>query len=315
MDATNAYDVAELTKIYPQQTQPANDRLTFQIPEGEFFGLLGDNGAGKTTLVKQLANLLRPTAGSVRLFGKPLNHTPLYTPSRIGYMPQTGFALNNLTVSEALYFTAHLRGNPQGRSRRDALAERDDLIERWDLGALRDRNVNRLSGGQKRLVLLATTVAASPPVLILDEPTNDLDPQHRAMVWDALRAINAQRGSTIILVTHNVLEAERVIQRVGIMRAGRLIAVGRPAALKAELSRQLRLEVTFEPGCPPALPEGAVPDAVSPGRWQLLIDRDAAPRYLEALAHDPAAGDFHLSTATLEDLYLSLIKSSTNFHE
>ena len=299
------YDVVELTKVYPQQKQPANDRITFQIQTGEIFGLLGDNGAGKTTLVKQLANLLAPTSGSIRLFSQPLTYTPLYTPSRIGYMPQTGFALNILTVAEALYFTSHLRG----QSRRDALAEREALIAAWDLGSIRDRNVNRLSGGQKRLVLLATTVAAAPPVLILDEPTNDLDPQHRAMVWDALRAINTERGTTVILVTHNVLEAERVIERVGIMRAGRLIAVGRPAVLKAELNRQLRLDVTFEPDCPPTLPEGSAPRSVAPGRWQLLIERESAPRYLEALTRDPEVGDFHLSTATLEDLYLALTRT------
>jgi ABC-2 type transport system ATP-binding protein len=219
-------------------------------------------------------------------------------------MPQSGFALNNLTVSEALYFTAHLRG----LSRQDARAERDRLIEHWDLGPSRDRVAARLSGGQKRLLLLATTMAALPPVLILDEPTNDLDPQHRVLVWDSLRAINAEYGTTIILVTHNVVEADRVIQRVGIMRAGQLIAVGRPAALKAGLNQQLRVEVTFEPDCPPALPGGITPRLVAPGRWQLLIDRATATQYLEALARDPAVGDFHLSTATLEDLYLSMTK-------
>ena len=300
----HVYDVVELTKFYPQQTNPANDRLTFQIEPAEIFGLLGDNGAGKTTLVKQLANLLAPTSGTIHLFGKPLAHSPLYTPSQIGYMPQSGFALNNLTVAEALYFTAHLRG----LSRHDAQAERDRLIDHWDLGQSRVRVAARLSGGQKRLLLLATTVAASPPVLILDEPTNDLDPQHRVLVWDSLRALNARHGTTILLVTHNVVEAERVIQRVGIMRAGQLIAVGRPAALKADLNQQLRLEVVFEPGCLPTLPAGATPRLVAPGRWQLLIERAAAPQYLDVLARDPAVGDFHLSTATLEDLYLSLTK-------
>lgn len=157
-------------------------------------------------------------------------------------------------------------------------------------------------------MLLAITLAASPPVLILDEPTNDLDPQRRARVWESLRAANAGYGATILLVTHNVLEAERVIQRVGILREGRLIAVGKPALLKAELNRQLRLEVIFEPDRPPALPSGATPRPVAPGRWQLLIDREVAPHVLEVLAHDPAVGDFHLSTATLEDLYLSLTK-------
>lgn len=296
------YDVVDLTKIYPRQTTPANDRLTLSVAEGEIFGLLGDNGAGKTTLIRQMANLLAPTSGTIRLFGQPLGAAPLYVPGHIGYMPQDGLALNNLTVGETLYFTAHLRG----LDRRDARAERDRLLDRLDLGTARDRLIVRLSGGQRRLAMLATTIAASPPVLLLDEPTNDLDPLHRRLVWDLVREINREQGLTIILVTHNVIEAERVIQRVGIMRGGRLIAVGRPGALKAGLNRQLRLEIVFAPGSPPALPPGPAPREVVPGRWQLLIEREAAPAYLAALNGNESVEDFTLSTATLEDLFLAL---------
>jgi ABC-2 type transport system ATP-binding protein/ABC-2 type transport system permease protein len=296
------YEVIDLTKIYPQQTVPANDRLNLSVEAGEIFGLLGDNGAGKTTLVRQMANLLAPTSGTIHLFGKPLTTSPLYVPSLIGYMPQVGEALNNLTVGETLYFTAHLRGF----SRRDARAERDRLLDLFDLGAARDRRITQVSGGQKRLVMLATTMITQPPVLLLDEPTNDLDPQHRRLVWDVIRELNREQGTTIILVTHNVIEAEKVIQRVGIMRAGRLIVVGRPGALKADLNRQLRLEIVFPSGSPPVLPDGPPPRELAPGRWQLLIEREAAPAYLESLNGGSAVEDFSLSTATLEDLYLSL---------
>ncbi len=126
------YEVNHLTKYYPQQATPANDDLTFTVETGEVFGLLGANGAGKTTLVKQLANLLAPTSGTIRLMGKTLTDDPLYTPSRIGYMPQSVHALNTLTVAETLYFTAHLRG----LSRREARAERDRLLDRFGLGRL-----------------------------------------------------------------------------------------------------------------------------------------------------------------------------------
>ena len=146
-------------------------------------------------------------------------------------------------------------------------------------------------------------------MLILDEPTNDLDPLRRKLVWDVLRGMNRERGATIIFITHDALEAEKIIQRVGIMRHGRLLAVGRPGALKADLNRQLRLEIVFIPGEPPLLPDGmyqARPHEIAPGRWQLLIERDAAPAYLETLNHTAGIEDFRLSTATLEDLYLSL---------
>lgn len=296
------YEVLDLTKIYPKQTVPANDHITLSVEAGEIFGLLGDNGAGKTTLIRQMVNLLAPTSGAIHLFGQPLTCAPLYAPSQIGYMPQDGMALNNLTVGETLYFTAHLRG----LSRRDALAECARLVDLLDLGMVRDRMVPRISGGQRRLALLAMTMTASPPVLLLDEPTNDLDPVHRRLVWDAVRECNRASGTTIILVTHNVIEAEKVIQRVGIMNAGRLIALGRPGVLKAELNRQLRLEIVFAPGNPPTLPNGATPRDLGPGRWQILIDREAAPVYLDMLNRAESVEDFSLSTATLEDLVLSL---------
>ncbi len=155
------YDVCDVIKRYPRQATPANDGISLHVAPGEIFGLLGDNGAGKTTLVKQMANLLAPSAGSIRLFGQPLGIHPLYTPSQIGYMPQQGMALNNLTAGETLYFTAHLRG----LSRRDARAERDHLLDLLDLGPARDRMPPRISGGQRRLLMLAVTIAAAPPVV------------------------------------------------------------------------------------------------------------------------------------------------------
>ncbi len=298
------YELIDLTKRYPGKAAPANDRVSLAIDEGEIFGLLGDNGAGKSTLVRQMSNVLAPTSGTIRLFGQPLTTDALYTPSRIGYMPQGGLALNALTVSETLYFTAHLRG----LTRPDARAERDRLIAEWDLGAVRHRSANKCSGGQKRLVLLATAVAASPSVLILDEPTNDLDPQHRLMVWEALRSRNRDKGTTIIFITHNAIEAEKIIQRVGIMSSGKLLAVGRPGALKAELNRQLRLEIVFSPDQPPTLPTDPARHLheLAPGRWQLLIDRAHSSVYLDAITASPSVEDFRLGTATLEDLYFSM---------
>ena len=306
-----AYQIQNLMKTYPRQAQPANNQIMLDIQVGEVFGLFGANGAGKTTLIKQMVNLLKPDSGDIMLMGKPLNHSPRYTPGLVGYMPQSGQAFNSLTVGEALYFTAHLRG----LSRRDARKERDRLVSFWDLDGLQDRVVSRLSGGQRRLALLATTMAASPPVLILDEPTNDLDPQHRQMVWDNLRQVNRENEHTIVLVTHNIIEAEKIVQRVGFMRAGRLVAVGRPGELKADLNQQLRLEIVFQPnGAPPTLPENAAPIVLAPGRWQMLIDRHEAPDYLEALNRADSLEDFRLSTATLEDLYLAMERDHAAIH-
>jgi len=146
------YDIQDLVKRYPGRAQPANDHITLRIHNGEIFGLLGDNGAGKSTLVRQIANLLRGGSGRITLFGQPLDADPLHVPRHVGYMPQSGGALNNLTVSEALYFMAHLRG----LSRAEACAERDALLETWQLTAIR-----------RSMLLLAMVLA----FLLLSLPT------------------------------------------------------------------------------------------------------------------------------------------------
>jgi ABC-2 type transport system ATP-binding protein/ABC-2 type transport system permease protein len=204
------YDIRDLVKVYPGQAWPANKNITLQIQLGEVFGLLGDNGAGKSTLVRQMVNLTRSTSGSITLLGQDIRRDAASVTTNVGYMPQEGLALNNLTVGEALYFTAHLRG----LSRADALRERDRLAEAMQLAALRGQVVPKLSGGQKRLLQIAIALAARPPVLILDEPTNNLDPQRRKLVWDTLREVNQQLGTTVIFITHDAIEAEKVIQRV-----------------------------------------------------------------------------------------------------
>ena len=293
------YDVQDLVKIYPGQVQAANKNITLQIHEGEIFGLLGDNGAGKTTLVRQMVNLLRCTSGSIRLFGEPVDGDPLHVPTTVGYMPQETNSLNTLTVGEALYFTAHLRGMSRTQARR----ERDALLELWQIEDLRDRDNSRLSGGQRRLLRLAVAMAGSLPVLILDEPTNDLDPLRRRLVWDVLRRVNHERGTTIIFITHDAIEAEKVIERVGIMRGGELVAVGRPSDLKRAIDRKLRLELFIAPDTKLDLPPELPRRETQPGRWLVLLEWEQATVVLNALDME-RIDDFRLYSATLEDLYV-----------
>lgn len=300
------YDLQAVTKQYPKQPQPANYNITLQIQAGEIFGLLGDNGAGKTTLVRQMVNLLQPTSGFITLFDQPVAHDPLYAATTVGYMPQDANALNNLTVGEALYFTAHLRG----LSRRDAQQDRDMLLATWQIGELRDKYSSRLSGGQRRLLRLVVAMAGRLPVLILDEPTNDLDPQRRRMVWDNLKQLNQEQGTTIIFITHDAIEAEKIIQRVGILRAGALVAVGRPSVLKKQVDQQLRLELFFPPQLPPQLPAHLSHRQLQPGRWLAWVERSEVGPLLNGLNLEQL-DDFRLYSATLEDLYVHYANQAT----
>ena len=293
------YEVQDLHKLYPGVSEPANKGITLRIHRGEIFGLLGDNGAGKTTLVRQMANLLRSTSGSIRLFGRLVSEDPLYVAQHVGYMPQEAHALNVLTVGEALYYTAHLRGLDRSPARR----ERDELLALWQIEELRDRYCQHLSGGQRRLLRLAVCMAGTLPVLILDEPTNDLDPLRRRLVWDVLRRANRESGTTIIFVTHDAVEAEKVIEQVGILRDGELVALGRPSELKRTVDRKLRLELVVSPERAAPFPAGLSATEVQPGRWVTLLEREEAMGVLNRLDLSQI-DDFRLYSATLEDLYV-----------
>lgn len=296
---TIVYDIQKLTKTYPKQSSPANNDISLQITQGEIFGLLGDNGAGKSTLVKQLVNLLQPDSGAIHLFGKNICQHPMLVPMQVGYMPQDSAALNKLTIGEALYFTAHLRG----LTRRDAKAERERQLALWQLAPLRHHASDKLSGGQKRLFRLAVATAGLPPVLLLDEPTNDLDPKRRKLVWDTLRQINDQYGTTIIFITHDALEAEKVIERVGIMRAGRLVANGRISQLKQQLNQNVRIDLFTLDDSQPAIPPQFEQKRIGFGHWAVWADKEAVNQLINQLDLE-AIADFRMQSATLEDLYL-----------
>lgn len=293
------YEVQSLVKRYPGQARPANDGLTFEIRSGEIFGILGDNGAGKSTLVRQMVNLLRSTSGTIRLCGEPLAKDSLRAALTVGYMPQDGDSLNHLTVGEALFFTAHLRG----LSRADARRERDRLVELWRLGPLRDRDSARLSGGERRLLRLAVAVAGAPPVLVLDEPTNDLDPLRRVMVWQILGAMNRDEGTTILFITHDTVEAEKVMQRVGILHQGKLLAIGRPTDLKRSLGGELKVELWFSPDRPPPVPPGLRCDRLRADHWVVWAGWAEAVGLLAQLEPEHLS-DLRVQLPTLEDLYL-----------
>jgi ABC-2 type transport system ATP-binding protein len=146
-------------------------------------------------------------------------------------------------------------------------------------------------------------MAGSLSVLILDEPTNDLDPLRRRLVWDVLRTANRESGTTVIFVTHDAVEAEKVIERVGILRNGELVAVGRPSDLKREVDRKLRLELVLSPDRMAPLPAGLLATEVQPGRWITLLEREEAIGVLNKLDLS-RIDDFRLYSATLEDLYV-----------
>ncbi len=217
----------------------AVDGLNLEVARGEVFGLIGPDGAGKTTTLRMLAALLDPTGGEAWVSGHNVAAEPDAVKDRIGYMPQRFGLYGDLTVEENLFFYADLFGVE--RAERDRLMTR--LLEMTRMGEFRRRQAARLSGGMKQKLGLMCTLLHHPDVLLLDEPTNGVDPVSRRDFWVILYDL-VKTGITVFVTTAYLDEAERC-DRVGLMRAGRLIRCDTPAALRAEAGPAPAFEDVF----------------------------------------------------------------------
>ncbi|MEA2460504.1 MAG: type transport system ATP-binding protein [Actinomycetota bacterium] len=311
MPGAKAYEVRSLVKRYDEPSVLANDRIDFSVESGEAFGLLGPNGAGKTTLVRQLVGLLEPTAGEIYLFGEKLGSKrsgDKRISRTVAYLPQGTLALGEMKVAEAVRWTGMLRG----LARTQATSAAEGLMASLELDGLVDRQIRKLSGGEKRLVQLAMTLVGRLPVLILDEPTADIAVELRHKIWDLIAA-RCREGATVILVTHDVAEAEHALSRVAILDQGRVVAEGTPAALKADLAHRTRIEVVVSEsaaGATEAIAADAGGDARVRGRHiSIWVPADEAIATLEKLVASQgseAFEDLRLITPTLEDVYLEV---------
>jgi ABC-2 type transport system ATP-binding protein len=213
--------VERLTKRYDDGTL-ALDALDLTIPDGAFFGLLGPNGAGKTTLINSITGLVRVTSGTIRVFGhEALADGPSMLAARrlIGLSPQEVNLDRFLTVYESLAY----HGGYYGLPRSEAARRSEEMIDVFDLRAKRDTRTPRLSGGMKRRLLLARALLHEPRLVILDEPTAGVDFELRLELWRYIRRLH-QTGTTILLTTHYLEEAEELCEEIALIRDGHLLA-------------------------------------------------------------------------------------------
>jgi ABC-2 type transport system ATP-binding protein len=307
-------EIEEITKTYrrPLRRKPgvcANDDVSLHVERGQVYGLLGHNGAGKTTLVNQVVGLLRPDRGSIHVDGLDLVANPAHARRVCSLQPQAQLPIDGLTPRQAIDLLGRLRGGDKATVE----ARREALVEALDIGAWLDLDGERLSGGVKRLVSFAMAAVVPGLVVVLDEPTNDVDPVRRRLLWNSVRRL-ADEGSAVLLVTHNVVEAERSVDRLAILDHGRVIAEGTPAQLKTGLEHELRLDLLLEAGqqAPAALPfvRRYVPNGA---RAQAIVDADRAPEaiaWAQALRSSRIVTEFSLTPASLEDAYVALVSST-----
>lgn len=233
MDAIELYG---LTKHYSSLT--AVDDLSLTVRQGELFSLLGVNGAGKTTTVKMLSCLTRPTAGDAMLCGRSILTDPTGVKGVIAVSPQETAVAPNLSVRENLAMMAGIHGLGKATAQ-ERMAR---LSERLGLTDVLKRRASKLSGGYQRRLSIAMALISHPQVLFLDEPTLGLDVLARSELWDVIRSLHGK--VTIVLTTHYMEEAEALSDRVGILTAGRLIALGTVPELLAQ-AKEERFENAF----------------------------------------------------------------------
>jgi ABC-2 type transport system ATP-binding protein len=239
MNGTNAITAEGLVKIYRSRAGEvrALDGLDLTVAEGSVLGLLGPNGAGKTTTVRILATLLRPDAGRATVAGFDVVRQAQQLRSVIGLSGQYAAVDENLTSRENLIMFGRLYQLPWAEARRRA----DELLEQFALTAAADRIVKTYSGGMRRRLDLASALAGRPRVLFLDEPTTGLDPRSRLGMWDVIRE-RVREGTTLLLTTQYLEEADELAHSIAVVDAGRIIARGTADELKAQVGGE-RIEV------------------------------------------------------------------------
>jgi ABC-2 type transport system ATP-binding protein len=233
-----ALDVRALTKRYDDGTVALED-LDLVVPSGEFFGLLGPNGAGKTTLINAVCNLIRITAGEIRVFGRPADS--LEARRLVGAAEQDPNLDRFLTVREALVY----HGGYFGLTKRESEHRAEEMIKVFDLRAKADVRAPKLSGGQRRRLLLARALLHEPRLVILDEPTAGVDIELRHELWRYIRKLHAH-GTTILLTTHYLEEAEALCEDIALISGGRIVARSDPDTLKRQFGVESLEQVYLE---------------------------------------------------------------------
>jgi ABC-2 type transport system ATP-binding protein len=287
----------------------ALDGVDLRAPAGTVLGLLGPNGAGKTTAVRILTTLLPPDGGSARVAGLDVVREAARLRTQIGLAGQYAAVDENLTGAENLEMVGRLYHLPNGQPR----ARAAELLERFDLSAAADRLVRTYSGGMRRRLDLAAALVARPPVLFLDEPTTGLDPRSRIALWETIEGRVAD-GTTVLLTTQYLDEADRLADRISVIDSGRVIAEGSSDELKDQVGGE-RLDVKLESDADAEAaiaalePIAAERPALADGFLRMPV-RERKGAIAEAVRRlndaDVGIDDVAMRRPTLDDVFLTL---------
>ncbi len=309
MDISGVIEVADLHRSYQGgQTFEAVRGVSFSVRRGELFALLGTNGAGKTSLLEVIEGLAPATAGTVRVLGHDPRRQRRVVRARVGMVLQESGFPADLTVAETARMWAGTLTAPR------PVAEALELV---NLGHRAKVGVRQLSGGERRRLDLALAILGRPELLFLDEPTSGLDPESRQGVWELLREL-LDGGSTVLLTTHDMNEAESLADRLAIMHRGRIVRTGTPAEVVGEQSA--RISFSWPPGAVPPLP--ALPGGVTVERARggVVLRTGDLQLTLSALLdwanhHELRLHELNARSASLQETFLAVAESDEHSGE
>ncbi len=303
-----ALEADGLVKVFG--TNRAVDGVDLQVRAGTVYGVLGPNGAGKTTTINMLATLLRPDSGTGRIFGHDVVREPHIVRQLIGVTGQFASVDETLSANENLMIFSRLLG----LSRTEARAKAADLLDRFGLTEAARRPLKDFSGGMRRRLDLAASLIAQPPLIFLDEPTTGLDPRTRGQMWDTIREL-VRTGSTVLLTTQYLDEADQLADRIAVIDRGRVVAEGTADELKASVgtsSLQLRVRDSADTEDALRIIERAlgVRGALSPEASRITAPMADADRIADLLITLREAGihlaEMSVQKPTLDEVFLTI---------
>ncbi len=286
----------------------ALDGLSFEVDRGEFFGLLGPNGAGKTTFINILVGLVRKTGGTAEVFGYDVESEYREARDRIGLSPQEFNVDRFFPIHEVLEHKAGYHGVPATEAERRA----EEALKTVGIWGKRNTRFDWLSGGMKRRFLLARALVTDPELLILDEPTAGVDVQLRRDLWRVIERLNAD-GTTILLTTHYIEEAERLCDRVAIVDSGRIVEVATPDELRSRGTDEVFVTLAESPTAVPDLDIGGVIEARLDGDTLVVTAQGGgriAPDLLRGLEYEGyEVVDLDIRRASLEEVFVDMTRT------
>lgn len=294
-----------LSEVYKKYGKTvANDKVSVQFKAGELTAILGHNGAGKTTLLNQMCGIAKPTSGTIELDGISLVRRPDYARRACSVMAQLNTPLQGVTPSQALQAVGRIRGMSSSQAQEASAV----MVDRLAITEWADKKSEHLSGGLQRMTSYGMAAMVPASIYLIDEPTNDVDPERRPIIWSDLRRL-ADGGSMVIVVSHNLLEVQRAVDRIILMKEGKVVIDGSPSTLAAAAGLTLMSLQNVREDVLTSMPEHSHLEEASHNGAIVSLSREQVPaavHWAAAAMENGSIDNFSLQPTSLESLYRSL---------